>query len=529
MHILWFRRDLRLSDNEMVALSCANSAEVLPCFIIDPWFYEQPEVGKARVKFLFESLEDLDRNLKARGSQLYLFEGSSVRVIQELTRQLLQKGKFPKLFVNQDVQVQYGIERDRQIINFYREHSLEYHRGLNNFLQTDENCRDEWINQYYAYLRQPLHPVPERINTPQLQLDIPQLTFDRLRQYNQCWEAESFRELSTASQNLFKRTENTYFSGGETRANATLNSFLNSRFHGYHWKISRPWHTQQGATSHLSPHLTFGTISVRQVYQSTKAKTAELATDAKAQFSLKAFRDRLRWRDSFTQRLYNYPELVHTNRYREFDEYYSPAALDEEKQELFAAWKEGQTGFPLVDASMRQLKTMGWMNFRMRAMCATFLCINCGISWHHGAEHYMNYLVDGDLAIDNWQWQMQAGVTNPLSDTFRIYNPNKNLAEKDGDLKFIYHWVEELRGYSLLEILNGAYLNESPYPEPIIDWAQTRKINGKIVSNLRKQVRDRLIAEQGIELEQAAIAKNTVDKYWEASGKHYQEYKQKVS
>ena len=483
MHILWFRRDLRLSDNEIIAHSTTDNAEVLPCFIIDPWFYGQAEVGKARVKFLFESLEDLDRNLKARGSQLYLFEGNSLSVIQELTRQLIQKGDRPKLFFNYDVQVQYGIERDRQITDFYRQHNLDYHQGLNNFLQTDSDRRDEWFNEYYTYLRQPLHPTPESINTPQLQLDIPQLTFSQLKQkYSQFWE-----------------TENTYFSGGETQAIATLDSFLSSRYHGYHWKISRPWLTQQGATSHLSPHLTFGTISVRQVYQSTKAKSAELANNPKTQFSLKAFRDRLRWHDSFTQRLYFHPELVDTNRYSEFDEYYSPAELNEEKQELFAAWKEGQTGFPLVDASMRQLKTMGWMNFRMRAMCATFLCINCGISWHHGAEHYMQQLIDADLAIDNWQWQMQAGVTNPLSDSFRIYNPNKNLEEKDGDLRFIYHWVEELRGYNLSEILDGAYLNESPYPELILDWAQTRKTNGKIVSDLRKRVKVRLVAEQGVE------------------------------
>lgn len=101
---------------------------------------------------------------------------------------------------------------------------------------------------------------------------------------------------------------------------------------------------------------------------------------------------------------------------------------------------------------------------------------------------------------------MQAGVTNPLSGTFRIYNPNKNLEEKDGEVKFIYHWAEELRGYSLTEILNGAYLNESPYPEPILDWAQTRKTNGLVVSDLRKRVKVRLLAEQGTELEQAAIA-----------------------
>ncbi|WP_277871338.1 FAD-binding domain-containing protein, partial [Chroococcidiopsis cubana] len=152
-------------------------------------------------------------------------------------------------------------------------------------------------------------------------------------------------------------------------ANATLDSFLGSRFHGYHWKLSRPWLAQKGATSHLSPHIAFGTISTRTIYQRTKARAAELSNQPKAEFSLKAFRDRLRWRDSFTQRLYQHPEIAHANRYPEFDEWYSSDALTPQKQELYGAWQEGETGFPLVDASMRQLKTMGWMNFRMRAMC----------------------------------------------------------------------------------------------------------------------------------------------------------------
>ena len=506
INILWFRRDLRLFDNESATKAAANDVLVLPCFIIAPWFYQQPEIGKARVRFLFESLEDLNRNIRARGSQLYLFEGNSITILQTLTHQLLAQGHRPKLFFNHDVQVQYGIDRDRSIIEYYRQHNLDYYQGLNNFLQTDSDRQGEWKDEYYTYLRQPLHPVPERINTPGLELDLPQLTLDQLKQkYSQFW-----------------LSGNSYFIGGETEAKAKLNSFLTERFHGYHWKVSRPWLTQLGATSHLSPHLTFGTMSVRSVYQRTKARADELAAQPKAQFSLKAFRDRLRWHDSFTQRLYFHPEIAHTNRYPEFDEVYSLHELNAEKQELFEGWQEGQTGFPLVDASMRQLKTMGWMNFRMRAMCATFLCINCGISWQHGAQHYMNYLVDGDLAIDNWQWQMQAGVTNPLSDTFRIYNPNKNIEDRDSDLKFIYYWILELRGYSLPEIIAGAYTGESLYPPPILDWAQTRKVNGKIIYNLRKQVKQRLLIEQGEEYLQADLAKKTVDKYWELKNKQYQ-------
>ncbi|MEH2464686.1 FAD-binding domain-containing protein [Nostoc sp.] len=508
MHLLWFRRDLRLADNEIVALASVNNAAVLPFFIIDPWFYQWVDVGKARVRFLFESLENLDSNLQKLGSKLILFEGNAVEIIQELTQQLIQQGHRPKLYFNRDVQVEYGISRDKNIVNLYQALNLDYHLGLNNFLQSKDK-REQWFNEYYTYQRQSVYQTPTSINTPSLSLNLPQITFDELKQ--------KYR--------AFLQTEQVYFLGGETRAQATLNSFIKSRFNGYHWKLSRPWLAQEGATSHLSPHLTFGTISTRIVYQRTKARAAELTNQPKAEFSLKAFRDRLRWHDSFTQRLYFYPEIAYKNRYPEFDEWYTPLKLSPEKQELFHAWQEGMTGFPLLDASMRQLKTMGWMNFRMRAMCATFLTINCGISWHHGARHYMNYLVDGDLAIDNWQWQMQAGVTNPLSDTFRIYNPNKNIPEKDRDLKFIYYWVSELKGYSLPEIIQGKYIGTSSYPETILDWAKTRKVNGKIISDLRKKVRERLTLQGGTEYESAVAAKETVNKYWQHKDREYKEFK----
>ena len=172
MNILWFRRDLRLSDNEIVALSIADADEVLPCFIIDPWFYQQSDVGKSRVRFLFESLENLDHNLRTLGSQLYLFEGNSVAVIQALTQELLQKGYRPQLYFNRDVQVVYGIERDRQIVNHYNQLNLKCHLGLNNFLQVDNERREQWYGDYYTYQRQSPHSVPIQINTPPLSLNL---------------------------------------------------------------------------------------------------------------------------------------------------------------------------------------------------------------------------------------------------------------------------------------------------------------------------------------------------------------------
>lgn len=122
---------------------------------------------------------------------------------------------------------------------------------------------------------------------------------------------------------------------------------------------------------------------------------------------------------------------------------------------------------------------------------------------------------------------MQAGITNPLSDTFRIYNPTKNIKDKDPELNFIYHWVEELRGYNLEEILAGDYLNKNSYPQPIIDLSQTRKVNGKIISNLRKKVKERLISEKGEEYYNATATKRTVEKYTESKGRQYREFKSK--
>ena len=120
--------------------------------------------------------------LQQRSGKLYLFEGNAVTLLQNLTQRLLLLGERPKLFFNHDVQVQYGIDRDHAIIDYYEQHNLDYHLGLNNFLQTDSERRDQWQDEFYTYLRQPLHLAPEHINTPELELDLPQLTFAQLKQ-----------------------------------------------------------------------------------------------------------------------------------------------------------------------------------------------------------------------------------------------------------------------------------------------------------------------------------------------------------
>ena len=501
--LIWFRRDLRLHDSEIVTKAIENQQQ-LPFFVIDPWFYEQPEISTARVKFLFECLENLDFNLREKGSRLYLFEGNSVDIIQNLTLALIERELQPKLYFHRDVEVEYGIKRDRAILNFYQENNLETYTGLNHFMQLQENY-SSWWKDYHHHQQQPLYETPEQINTPDLDFNLPQLTISELKdKYRLFIEAASYRYL-----------------GGETFAQKTLETFVSHRYQGYHWKMSRPWQAQQGATSHLSAHLDFGTISSRIMYQAVAQLLDKLPPKSKAQYSVKTFLDRLRWHDKFTQRHYHHPELAWRNRYPEFDEWYSDDDLNADKQKLFTAWCEANTGYPLVDASMRQLNRMGWMNFRMRAMCVTFLTINCGVSWHHGARYFMSRLVDGNIAINHWQWQAQAGSLNPMSETFRIYNPTKNLQEKDPTLQFVHYWIPELRGHTMQQILAGEY--KSNYPQPILDWKQTRKVNGKIISDLRKQVRERLESEQGEEYQRAIGARDTVDKYAAVKDRQYKD------
>ncbi|MBF2099110.1 MAG: deoxyribodipyrimidine photo-lyase [Gloeomargaritaceae cyanobacterium C42_A2020_066] len=503
--LLWFRRDLRLDDNAMVTLGTAAGRPVLPLFVIDPWFYEHwAEVGQARVQFLFESLVDLDAQLRRRGSRLYLLHGPTVAVLQQLTQALGDQGYRPHLWFNRDVQVDYGAARDQQIQQVYRDLNLPCTVTLSTFLLPEGQGWSQWRPAYYSYQQEPLHSPPARIVTLALPPNLPVLTFADLKaRYPTFWPGR-----------------HPLFRGGATEAHALLTSFLAGRCRGYTWKLSRPWLAQQGGCSLLSPHFTLGALSTRQAYQQARALRKQ-TQEAKLILDLRAFQDRLRWRDSATQRLLFQPELAHHNLFPEFDACYSAEALRGSQRHVLQAWQAGLTGFPLVDASLRQLRAMGWMNFRMRAMCATFLTVNAGIGWQHGAQHYMSCLVDGDVAIDHWQWQSQAGVAHPLSSTFRIYNPTKNLMERDGDLRFIHYWLPELRGYTLEDLLAGRPAAAGVYPYPILDWAATRRVRGKRVADLRRQVRQRLETEGGTAYAEAQAAQATVDAYRQGLTERY--------
>ncbi|MEM1366713.1 MAG: FAD-binding domain-containing protein [Cyanobacteria bacterium P01_H01_bin.15] len=504
MEILWLRRDLRLSDNEIFSAGAGAKRSILPLFIVDPQFFRAQPVSPLKVRFLAESLANLHKNLQERGSRLTILEGDSVELIKTLTETLLDQGQRPRLRRNRDAQTSYGLERDRKIDQYFNERNLQTCWGTNHFLQTTLNL-DQWWREYHGFQQCPLLVSPTHLSTPDFDLALPQLTPAEF--------AQKYGGHITLPSSPFY--------GGEDQALVTLDSFLTHRFRGYHWRLSRPWEAQQGATSLLSAHLYWGTISSRTIYQYVYSHKTTRPQD---KFALKAFCDRLRWFDKFTGRLYFHPEWANCNQYPEFDEIYNLAPLDDERKSLFHAWQNGQTGYPLVDASMRQLNTTGWMSFRMRALCATFLTINCGVSWQYGADYFLAKLIDGSAAINNWQWQAQAGATNPMSESFRIYNPTKNLKDKDPKLRFVYHWVPELRGYPLEDLLTSKPSTQNKYVLPIVDWAKTRRTNGKRLSDLRRRIRDRITVEGGDVYDDAIKAQATVEKYLAVKDEQYAEY-----
>ena len=485
-NVVWFRRDLRLSDNEAVAKASRSGLPTVFVFTLDPWFFKQSDIGEHRVRFLLESLTNLDTNLRRYGASLLLLEGDSERSIIDLLELLKQQGHSPNLYKNRDRMGHKGIRRELAVEAFCEANNIVVHTGLAYFL-SDDNDSGTWIKRYYEYQEKAQWKLPESITTNP--------TIDSL---SRTLSHIDIKELFGWVEGMMGPLQRAgLFVGGEVEAQRSLASFLRTRYKGYHWKLSRPYLAQHGATSQLSPHLAFGTISPRQVNASAYAMKQRLKVDAPYEVkTLASFLSRLRWRDSFTQRYASHPELKWKNAYPEFDEQYNDKPLEGVYADRFEHWKNGTTGFPLLDASMRALNENGWMTFRMRAQAATMLTIIFGVSWHHGAEYFLQKLVDGDVAINHWQWQMQAGITNPLSETFRIYNPTTNLRDRDPKLQYIHEWLPE---YADCKTVEEALAKA----RPIVDWKYERRERGTHISNLRRKVRERLQNQGGDELQQA--------------------------
>ena len=431
--LLWFRRDLRVSDNTALHQACARKVPVLPVFIFDPEILKKKKEVVRRTAFLLSALESLSANLDALGAPLILRKGNPVEVLRALVKETGAR----TLFLNNDIEP-YSRQRDEKVSMMLKEEGVEI-----------VACDDLMIHPPGAVQR--AAGGPYTVFTPfslAWKAKPPHDPLPRPAQI-QGWTKTKGISFPTLGDLGLEKCDIPVPAAGEKSAQELLRSFVRKNITRYETTRNLPF---QDSTSHLSPHLRFGTLSPRTVLAAARRVRSE---DPASKKEVDVFIGELIWRDFYKQILWEFPHVAT----RAFRPAYDKIEW-ENRTDRFQAWCEGQTGFPIVDAAMRQLNQTGWMHNRLRMIVSSFLTKDLLVSWQWGERYFMEKLFDGDLAANNGGWQWAAGTGTDAQPYFRIFNPTSQAEKFDSEGKFIARYVPEATSLS--------------YPAPIVDHATQR-------------------------------------------------------
>lgn len=412
--ICWLRRDLRLFDHHALSKALNSGLKVLPIFIFDDKILSELPSNDARVNFIYDELNKMDNELRVKGSGIKVFKGDPIAI----WRQIIENVEVDTVFVNHDYEP-YALKRDDVIRTFLESKNIKF-----------LTFKDQVIFEKNEVLKDDGEPYT--VYTPYKNKWLAKFKLSDCYEYKVEFNSNNLvqhHEVFPSKKELGIVTSTIMVKDYKLEVLPTYGSYRNF--------------PAMDKTSYVSPHLRFGTVSIRNLVKIALEKN-------------EVFLSELIWREFFMQILYHFPESVNHNFKRKYD------GVKWRNNELdFEKWCKGETGYPIVDAGMRELNETGYMHNRVRMITASFLCKHLLIDWKWGEGYFAKKLLDFELAsnIGNWQWA--AGTGCDAAPYFRIFNPITQIKKFDEHLVYINKWVKDL--------------NEFSYPKPMVDHKAARE------------------------------------------------------
>jgi deoxyribodipyrimidine photo-lyase len=452
--LFWHRRDLRITDNLGLYAAHQHSPKLVGVFCLDPDIL-QHDVAPARVKYLIGSLAALQTDYVKAGSQLLIVQGHPAQKLPEVATALSAQA----VHWNWDVEP-YAKSRDQAVAEALQQAGIQVQAGWDQLMHSPDEIRAGSGQPYTVYTpfwrnwksRPKAEPVPALNHLKGL---------DKTEQT--AVEKAGAIALPSAKDLGFVWENDLLLPPGTDAAQERLDEFCSRAVEEYGEQRNFP---AVSGTSHLSAALKFGTIGIRTVWAATETVSANSRSD-ESRDNIQTWQQELAWREFYQHAMYHFPELAEGPYRPQFKTF-----PWDNNQQHFQAWCEGQTGYPIVDAAMRQLNTIGWMHNRCRMIVASFLSKDLIVNWQWGERYFMQRLYDGDLSSNNggWQWSASSGMDpKPL----RIFNPASQAQKFDPDAEYIREWLPELRSLDTEVLISGkipqADRDACGYPAPIVD------------------------------------------------------------
>lgn len=459
--LFWHRRDLRVADNVGLAAARQRSPKVVGVFCLDPNILQRDDVAPARVTYMIGCLEALQESYARAGSQLLILNADPRQGVVRLATALSAKA----VFRNLDVEP-YSSDRDQAVTEALTAQGIEVCAFWDQLLHAPEDITTGagkpytvytpfWRNWSQKSKAEPVAALKEAIGLTDAE--------------QQAAQQAGAVPLPTAKDLGFVWDTSLVIEPGEAGAIAKLDEFCQRSITDYREQRNFPAHP---GTSQLSAALKFGAIGVRTVWAATVAATKHTRSD-EARDGIRTWQQELAWREFYQHAMYFFPELAEGSYREQFKQF--PWENDEAR---FQAWCEGKTGYPIVDAAMRQMNQIGWMHNRCRMIVASFLTKDLLVDGRLGEKYFMQKLIDGDLSANNggWQWSTSSGMDpKPL----RIFNPASQAQKFDPEAEYIREWLPEVRSLETEDLLSGKISSmerdRCGYVAPIVDHNQQQR------------------------------------------------------